>query len=154
MTETKSVWLVSSGDYSDYKVHCVCATEEIAKRITEGTKGSWWSSDAFVEERPLCEDLPEVKYVYTLHGEFDWATISFDDREMRTRSLWAFEESEDYSGSARWRWTTYGNRAYLLVEGTDLERVRHIYSDTRAQILAHPAVWLRERSLTGLAGAV
>lgn len=57
----ESVWLVSSGIYSGYQVHCVVPTQEVAQQIADKLNGGRrGAGDYFVEERPWAAESADV----------------------------------------------------------------------------------------------
>lgn len=58
------IWVVSSGQYSDYRVECVCATREIAESVAamrrESSRSQGWAADLDVEELFMYTDAPRM----------------------------------------------------------------------------------------------
>lgn len=89
----KKVWVVSSGSYSDYRVHAAFATEEQAEAAAEAADkadGSNYTRDYFVEELPWYPkgENPEPITVHRMsavlwdNGTYDTPAYSLDDAKM------------------------------------------------------------------------
>lgn len=202
MKPSTKVWLITSGDYSDYSVHFVVATEEMAKAICEdGHQGTssryeYGEYELFDELPPLArswrlgcatmldgtvieaEPIPIAWYVdlpyyaapnpsvninplidivkpvvVTPDGTVYVASNDYAN-DPRGRIAWQIvQRSRNVPGlygfdQGSWRWTVVG--VELEVTGPDAERVRKVYSDKRAEILAmidvlaQPSMWADE----------
>ena len=136
----KSVWVVSSGSYSDYRVHCAAPSKQSAKAIVAALNG-----DYFIEQVPVIDKAEKV----TIYG---LEAIITDDGTVREESV---RDRDEWNVNplyperlrpvtVRWvRALIYHQAGRLEVYGLDEERVRKTYSDMRAQLLADPA--LRKR---------
>ena len=123
-----TVWLATSGEYSDYRVQHVFAREEDARAYELADD---------VQERVLQDGPVEVR---TWH-ELDWRTWipGRDGDSSRNANPYWSSGRKDFDGREshtehHWLETIYGPR--LQVGGWDLERVRKVYSEQRAQHLA------------------
>lgn len=135
----KTMWVLSSGSYSDYRVHAVCDSKATAKRIAARAKAtkSAWRSEYEIEELAYVDD-PDLKPVETL----DLAVDIYDDgRESEPRESfrveWEFDPLYELS-DCLWRWVRApihnGRGGRLEVRGTDHERVRKVFGERRALI--------------------
>lgn len=140
----KSVWVVSSGSYSDYRVHCAAPSKKAAQAIVVALNGDE-TCNYFIEQVPVIDKAEKV----TIYGV---EAIITDDGTVREESVDRDEWNVDplYPWRLRpvtVRWVRapiyHGRAGRLEVYGTDEERVRKTYSDMRAQLLADPA--LRKR---------
>jgi hypothetical protein len=127
-----TVYLATSGEYSDYRVQHVFARREDAESYALGED---------VEERELQEGPVEVR---------DWHQLNWrpghPDREgtdAHVSNPWHFTSQRDYDGRAahvQHRWLTHAQfqpaTEVLIVEGWDLERVRKVYSEQRTMHIA------------------
>ena len=143
----KSVWLVSSGAYSDYRVHCAAPNKKAAKAIIAALNSDEPSCHHyFIEQVPVIDKAEKV----TIYGI---EAIITDDGTVRGESV---RDRDEWNVDPLYpqrlrpvtvRWVRapiyYGRAGRLEVYGTDEERVRKTYSDMRAQLLADPA--LRKR---------
>ena len=134
----KSVWVVSSGSYSDYRVHCAAPSKKAAKAIVDAFNG-----DYFIEQVPVIDKAEKV----TIYGVEAIVTDNGTVREesVRDRDEWNIDPLYPQRlrpVTVRWfRAPIYNGRAGRLeVYGLDEERVRKTYSDMRAQLLADPAL--------------
>ena len=142
----KSVWLVSSGSYSDYRVHCAAPSKKAAQGIVDALNGDDEWIKYFVERVPVVDKAEKV----TIYGVEAIITDDGTVREesVRDRDEWNVDplyQQRLRPVTVRWvRAPIYNGQAGRLeVYGTDEERVRKTYSDMRAQLLADPA--LRKR---------
>ena len=120
------VYLATAGSYSDYRVRQVFARREDAE--------AYGLADD-VEEYDLQESPVEVRTWYTLR----WY-ITKPDGPADSRSVgnpWESSELRDFDGRPNnLQHSTYYNGDVLLVEGWDLNGVRKVYSEQRAQHIA------------------
>lgn len=135
-------WAVSTGEYSDYNVMCVCDTKERAETIAATYNGDSSYESARVEAFRLISSDPQR---VTLHRR---SVILYDDGTVRDERhwlsmCWDFELDPIDDGPVRWRWVRapiyQGKGGRLNVWGTDGERVARVFSDRRAQLLANHA---------------
>ena len=140
----KSVWLVSSGSYSDYRVRCAAPSKKAAQGIAAelNADDKEWSK-YFVERVPVIEKAERVT-VYGIEAIIeDAGTVCeesvLDREEWNVAPLYP-ERLRPVT--VRWvRAPAYRGRAGRLeVYGTDRERVRKTFSDMKAQLLADPAL--------------
>ena len=137
----KSVWLVTSGSYSDYSVHCAAPSEEAAQGIVAAlnTPGKW--ARYFVEQVPVIEKAERIT-VYGIEAVIaDDGTVR--EESVRDREEWNVDPLHPERlrpVTVRWvRAPAYRGRAGRLeVYGTDRERVRKTFSDMKAQLLVDP----------------
>lgn len=136
-------WVVSAGDYSDYRVLCVCPSkadaEEVARKINTAKEDSrWWYGDASVESLPIID----AEMAMVTH-ETITTTLWDDGRETAatSRQEITYPLGGDYPRVA-WRWVRapchQGRGGRLDVHGIDVERVRKVFSERRAELLANP----------------
>ena len=137
----KSVWLVSSGSYSDYRVHCAAPSKKAAQGIVAALNGDE-TYNYFIEQVPVIDKAEKV----TIYGIESIITDDGTVREesVRERSEWNVDPlfpERMHPVTVRWvRALIYHQAGRLEVYGTDEERVRKTYSDMRAQLLADPAL--------------
>jgi hypothetical protein len=147
------MWGVSSGSYSDYGVHCICDSKERAETVAAAMRvrvdGTPYCDDAFVEEFALITSDPEIVTLHKMSVEvLDDGTTRAES--ITSKKIWPFARWEA-THRVSWRWVRapYIHRigGRLDVEGTDLEAVRHVYSDRRAQLLAVDAFRMKEEAM-------
>lgn len=154
MIEHSPAWVVSSGSYSDYRVLCVCDTEERANLVAASLRGDseGWRSDAVVEKLPLVDSDPEKIAILRLTTVISDSGSTTDTTE-RVEHEWSFDTTYPLVRVA-WRWVRapiYNNTGGRLeVYGCDFEAVRRVFSDRRAQLIAVDAFRL-EREAKGRA---
>ena len=138
----KSVWLVSSGSYSDYRVHCAAPSKKAAQAIVVALNGDE-TYNYFIEQVPVIDKAEKV----TIYGVEAIVTDDGTVREESARDRDEWNVDPLYPQrlcpvTVRWvRAPIYNGQAGRLeVYGLDEERVRKTYSDMRAQLLADPAL--------------
>ena len=141
----KSVWLVSSGSYSDYRVHCAAPSKKAAQAIVVALNGDE-TCNYFIEQVPVIDKAEKV----TIYGVEAIVTDDGTVREesVRDRDEWNIDPLYPQRlrpVTVRWvRAPIYNGQAGRLeVYGLDEERVRKTYSDMRAELIADPG--LRKR---------
>ena len=156
MTPTKkqrpapaSVWLIESGSYSDYTVHAACpdkaTAERVAAELNAANVDSW--DDYNVTEVPLVTDVVIIT-THQLSAEvWDNGTTSATRESSRTEWEGNLLYPQHRAPVGK-RWVRApihdGKGGRLEVFGTDLERVRRVFSDTRAQLIADPGLRARK----------
>lgn len=141
-----TIWAISSGSYSDYRVLCVvdgtkADAEELAQRMRGMSDDIWTGSDVSVEA--LAFVRPDVQPVEILHMRVTvWDNGTTSEERTDVRREWPFDPLYE-SGLLSWRWVRApihkGKGGRLEVMGTDHERVRRVFSDRRAQLMAEDA---------------
>lgn len=146
MTDQK-VWVVASGEYSDYRVLCACDSKARAETVAQLLRADQdrFRSDARVESLPLVMTDPEkVRLYHASVTVWDDGRVT-DEREWITTE-WPFDQWEPIT-PVWWRWVRApvhkdkGGR--LEIRGTDEQRVRRVLSDRKAQLLAEDAFRLK-----------
>ena len=139
------VWVVSSGSYSDYRVHCAAPSKKAAQAIVVALNGDE-TCNYFIEQVPVIDKAEKV----TIYGMEAIVTDDGTVREesVRDRDEWNIDPLYPQRlrpATARWvRAPIYNGQAGRLeVYGLDEERVRKTYSDMRAELIADPG--LRKR---------
>lgn len=142
MTEPKTMWAISSGSYSDYRVTAVCESKEIAEatvakmNLLEGNS----SYDEYgIEELPVLDESIHRVIIHHMNVEIRDAGGTGAERQWNT-PVWSFDEE---AVEVAWRWIRapmYNGKAGRLdVWGTDQERVRKVLGDQRAMLMADDA---------------
>lgn len=132
------MWAVTSGAHSDYRVLCVCDSKERAEQIAaipaEGYRNAY-QADSFL----YMDDDPVLVTIHGLTCEIrDDGTAT--EQSESVRSEWDFDTLyPQYHVASFVRWVrapVHGvEGGWLEVNGTDLDAVRHVFSDMRAQLL-------------------
>lgn len=137
------MYAVARGEYSDYRVMCVCPTEADAETVAmKFNHGSGRGYDAArVETIDLVTGDVERVAVLVLSTTL-WDSGKESDQRERTSVEWPFDSF--YGADAvSWRWVRApihqrkGGR--LDVHGTDHELVRKVFSDRRAWLMTDGA---------------
>lgn len=138
MTErAKGVWLVTQGIYSDYHVVCVCLTEDEAKaaaaKLDLLDPPGKYGDPAQVEPAPVAT-ADDVRRTTTLHmSMFVYPDGTMNESESKYSQVSVsrpdpnchIQRAQPWSGGYR-----------LSISGDDHERVRKVYSEQRARLLA------------------
>ena len=140
------VWLVSSGSYSDYRVHCAAPSKQAAYDIVDALNATDEWAEYFVEQVPVIEKAERV----TIYGI---EVVISDDGTVRAEAVFDRDEwnvdplypERRRPVTVRWvRAPVYKDRAGRLeVYGTARNLVRAEFSSMKAQLLADPK--LRKR---------
>ncbi len=149
MSAAEWVWAVSRGSYSDYRVLCICPDERTAKAVAQhvNDSGDGYGYDAAeVEQIPYITE-PKTITTYGMSCEvWDNGTTS-ETRDTIRRESSAAMLWPEYNRPVHKRWVRapiHNNRGGRLeVHGTDLERVRRVFSDTRARLITDDALRAR-----------
>lgn len=90
----RKVWAVSSGSYSDYRVHAIFSTEAAAQKAHE--------TDTFldVEEYELYDDVPERQVSYHIRATRNRAGLRFDSNVTMVEGGWYISEWQNVN----WPW--------------------------------------------------
>lgn len=144
---SEHMWAVAKGSYSDYRVLCICPDKKTAEKIAADVNGCSSWGEAFVEQFPLLSESRKVT-TYELRCEvWDDGTTSetrYDERVEHEADMLYPERKAPVMK----RWVRapahkkQGGR--LEVYGSDRERVRRVFSDTRAELLATPSLRMRK----------
>jgi hypothetical protein len=122
------VYLATSGEYSDFRVRQVFARREDAESYELGDD---------VEEREVRDGPVEVRswhFLYWRPGKPDSGGDS-----LACGNPWSSSRPSDFDGRPRLvqhHWDDHGPGRVLAVEGWDLDGVRKVYSEQRAQHIA------------------
>jgi hypothetical protein len=137
MTET--IYVVSAGSYSDYRVLCACPTKRDADAVAAKIRASdSWKSDARVETLEMVSaDVQQVAILRLSETLWDDGTVS--EYRDTTAHEWPFDGLYgDGSVAVRWRWVRApchnGIGGRLEVSGVDHERVRRVFSERKALV--------------------
>ena len=149
---TAKVWLVTTGEYSDYRVVSAFTTEELANSYAEHYPGSYGRGHAEVEEYDLCSELPALNQWTTLttyvradgsihdQGASDVVEWHWADEKP---SLPARAQVNAYNGGYIWSMEPAGRPLVgVTTEGTDHERVRKVHCEALAMTRAEAAIIL------------
>lgn len=147
---SESVWGIASGEYSDYRVHAVCASKAEAEDIVmrAAAYGGAYDESYFVQEFPLVSgDVERVEILRMQVTIWDDGSTTEERRDLRVE--WPFNTIyENDAKPVHWRWVRApihrdkGGR--LEVAGVDHERVRKVFGDRRAMLLSDDVLRARE----------
>ena len=144
---SKMVWVVSSGSYSDYRVHCAAPSKKAAQEIVDELDAATdkWTK-YFVEQIPVIEKAERVT-VYGIEAIIsDAGTVRKES--VRDRDEWNVNPLLPHRlrpVTVRWvRAPIYnGQTGRLEVYGTDRELVGTTFSTMKARLVGDPE--LRQR---------
>ena len=142
---TDRVWLVSSGSYSDYRVHCAAPSKQAAYDIVDALNTTDRWAEYFVEQVPVIEQAER----FTVYG---LEVVISDDGNASVEAVFDRDEwnvdplypERLRPVTVRWvRAPIYHQAGRLEVYGTARNLVRAEFSSMKAQLLADPK--LRKR---------
>jgi hypothetical protein len=142
MADQKIMYALSQGDYSDYRVLAICETKEAAEaaaaKINQLEGRGYY--EVGIEEIAVVDESVHRTLVHHISIEIlddGTAGVEFSTE----RNIWSYDLQE--IPAAKWRWVRApyiqdrGGR--LDVHGTDLERVRKVFGEQRAALMADAA---------------
>lgn len=139
------VWGVSRGEYSDYRVLCICRSEADAKVVAAKVDALETYEKSRVENFLMVDAGVTSVDILAMQVElWDDGTEGTLRQSIETTLPFLAYHSTD---PVRWRWVrapihqNCGGR--LEVSGLDHERVRRVFSDRKAQIKAEDALRMR-----------
>jgi hypothetical protein len=141
-----TVWVVSSGSYSDYRVHCAAPSKKAAQEIVDVLNGADEWIKYFVERVPVIEKAERIT-VYGIEAIIsDAGTVRKET--VRDRDEWNVDPllpERLRPVAVRWvRAPIYNGQAGRLeVYGTDRELVGTTFSTMKARLVGDPE--LRQR---------
>lgn len=141
--EPRTVYAMSSGEYSDYAIKALFETKELAEAACIADKANdRYSSydDNRVETFYLYDEVPEPLTRYFMSVEiFDDGTTGLESERAEAGMPWSFwDDPVTNRPQVRWHRPPYiSNRgAVLSVWGSDLKGVQKAFSDRKYKILA------------------
>lgn len=153
MADSPTIWLLTAGDYSSYAVVGAFRTEAEAQAVAEAIANDDNYDRYQVEEVPVLGPITtellwtEVSCSMTIfwHGRIGWEHLGDPTTTTRLRGLPGGDDDRERTPPAPLTIeidpTEHGYTlgVSLHVYGTDLERVRKVYSEQRAMLVADPA---------------
>ena len=136
---TDRVWLVSSGSYSDYRVHCAAPSKRGAREIVAALNGADEWTKYFIEQVPVIDKAEKVT-IYGIEAIItDGGTVR--EESVCDRDEWNVDPLYPQRlrpVTVRWvRAPIYNGKAGRLeVYGLDQGLVSETFSDVKAQLLA------------------
>lgn len=151
---SKKIWALSSGVYSDYTVHALFTTKELAEQAAEVHRGheDYRYEEPRVEEFYLYEEIPERVTIYKYQTNiWDDGTETDVRQNFETGFPWQHWRAVVRVRSRYVRAPFHNDRGGRLeVWGTDEKAVAKTFSDKRAMIMAAtdsgvtPGEWNRD----------
>lgn len=138
---TTTIYALSRGHYSDYRVSALFPTQELAEQALALDRADEESyGDAFIETFQLHDAVPEP---ITMHFKtvtiWDDGTTTHHTEYDRTALPWNHLVAPHRVHHRYIRAPIHNDQGgRLTVHGTDLEAVRRTFSDRRAELLATP----------------
>lgn len=128
------IYLLTSGSYSDYSVEAVFTDKAEAERVAEVLNQSSYESYG-VEDFPLVsermEHVLQLQLNFTDTAAYGWSRPPVE-RYMEAERIRRIFPWQEESCDFRSHTSAFG----FVVEGTDIERVRKVYSERRAEWIA------------------
>lgn len=153
--EIETVWVISRGAYSDYRVLAVVRGKKKDAELLAARANAAGDSygDAYeVESLPVVS--PDVKKVETLMliAEIRDEGPVVKEERMNVQVEWPFDSLYALA-KTEWRWVRApihnGKGGRLEVWGTDHERVRKVYGDRKAMLLSDDAMRAKRQARGG-----
>lgn len=145
--QQKTVWGVSRGDYSAYRVMAICDSQERAERIVGLLADPNGYGDADAEAFIYFDRDPVRVTTYSMSCEV-WDNGTTSETRESVRTEWEMDMLwPERNVPVSWRWVRapiHQNKGGRLeVGGTSRTRVAKVFSDRRAELLAVDAVRMR-----------
>lgn len=156
---TKEIWLIASGEYSDYRVCAAAVSPEAAQRLTDALNDVHGVGGYFVDEAiPLVTSSAPIDIVdeLTLWGTLSLGTdgtvteVEVTNPERHSKQIRALSTAPrcevrlspivDMADPSS-PWMKQRARFTFNVAGTDHKRVRKVFSERRARYLSSAAEW-------------
>lgn len=137
MTDTRTVYALSSGSYSTYRIHCLFEREEDAKAAAAAAGRGQVYSDHFIEELTLFGPVgqPRKTVMYTAR-----ATVRVEGHWKDWAPNVSSEEEWIYTGRGperpELRRLDRGQYVTFEARGEDREQVTKMVADAYAQAIA------------------
>lgn len=128
MTDDRKVYLVASGEYSDYRIDSVWSDEGLAAHYAEHIDGG------YVDERDLRSELPALDEILTCQANMLASGEVFEPTETIVKE-WADRHSHPPSRvrlSTPWHHAGTPQHLEIQVKGTDHVRVRKVMGEVMA----------------------
>lgn len=137
----RTLYMVSSGCYSDYSVMCVCETEEHARKLVAAHNGGDRYDDAFIEAVELFTDTDEPVNETTHRASVElWDDGTAGDIKQWHYSYWNFQGQEHPPHRPEVRFVRApchkGKGGRLEIWGNEFNSVAKTASERRAAFLA------------------
>ena len=140
-----SAYALTTGDYSDYHVLCVCDTKERAELVlaayNEG-RSTW--NEVNMEEFTYVDFNPTVIPSLVLSTSISDDGTRTDDPPHTENTVDLGDGKCQRPAELTWFWyrspVSGVNHGTLTVRGTDVERVGKVFSERAARFLADPAM--------------
>lgn len=123
MSESKKVYVITKGEYSDYHICAVAATKEIAEKLQKIYSEDSWG-DAIIEEYDLNEARDDVKVFYDVTFTNEKVSACFNE--------YGEKESIHFFKGNKWQ----SDRLIVCVRARDEDHAVKIAQDRRAEYLA------------------
>lgn len=145
MSEPRKIaYMIVSGSYSDYRVHCIVEEKQEAEKLLAKMnvvgRNTYYESYDIEEIDVVDSTLERASMLYLREEILD--NGSTENRGEVIRAEWPWE-SEGYQRPMRWRWVRApyiedrGGR--LEVSGTDHDLVRKTFEEKRAALITDDA---------------
>ena len=122
------VWLVSSGHYSEYLVHCAAPSEKAAENIVRALNATDEWAEYFVEEVPVIKKADRVT-VEVECNRVEWnVNPLYPERLQPVTVRWVRAPVHN------------GRGGRLGVYGLHQDLVRETFSDMKARLVADPVL--------------
>ena len=124
MIESKKIYVITKGAYSDYHICAVASTKEIAEKLQKIYSDEYYWADAMIEEYDLNEAMDDVRVFYDVTFENNRVSACFNE--------YGEKESIDFYKGNGWK----SDRLIVCVRARDEDHAVKIAQDRRAEYLA------------------
>lgn len=160
MTEAKTLWLVTEGSYSSYRVTCAAPDEATARAIADGINSARGNEPGDFDEADVCEvevwsSPPEPVEQHLVEEwisdegvpvhRFKNVDRGYRDPDGEPHGSWWHDPVP-----LAWLWSRrvvgpkIKDGGLLQVRGTDRERVHKVFGELRRLFMTDPAMRARE----------
>jgi len=135
---SESIWMVTSGEYSDYRVRVAFRDKALAEAhaAARSDHDRDYYGDTRVEELRLADVPPARVEVYKETWQFREDRKGLPTPWIRVEEVWDYDAPE---GPYYWLFHRYGPQGILNVTGTDREAVKAVGLEIARAIVARMA---------------
>lgn len=128
---TTNIFIVTQGQYSDYRIESVWLTQAEAEVARDLCDDEDWNA-ARIEVWPIGEEKRTLGFFYRAIELNAWTGEVLDERQASDREL-----TKETETSIRWEPDGTPSRLIVQVSANTLRRCNKRFSELRAQVLAH-----------------
>jgi hypothetical protein len=139
MTETKTIWAIVSGSYSEYGIDAVFEDEATAKAWLADLGEDDDHEDERLEEFKFVASgtVPEVEITYRARAEI-WSNGVIDSERISSDKRLIFPGSNRGRSLFSKIYPPFNHKRSISVHGTDRKLVMKVFSEKKAMVIANP----------------